>query len=530
MRRRAQRRPSVRDKSNTKNQEQVIVNKTTACLCCLIIVLALIQVYVGLRAHHAAAESLDEEPMRQQFSLVSQQREQLKRSNNQTANYSILPSSTLPAWIQNYLEWHQQERAKFPGNALFDDPDAPKLLIRTCLGLCGGLNDRLGQLPWDLYLANQTGRLLLLHWHRPVALEEFLLPAELNWRVPRTASGFFGSPRVSIQGMQVVRNIKELFQGYEQQEVGPEPVFWETQFDAAMKRATEGEFKDVKVLRHRLLGHLGEDKLEERLRALGETDMLHQSSTYGNIFRMFFRLHPKVQLELENVLSTLRLRPTLQPTDHFLNAHNYDHFSYYSGVHCRVRHPKATPKDVLVKGKHQDHPADKTGLPWEGETRDFAIETATHALQCAKTLAQSKDEPIYFFADSNDLVRFMSHELNDATFMRVNETLLRDPIARNAQEVVQSMHVVARNVQLENAHIDRQKGRDAPSYYGTFIDLYLAMYARCITYGIGYYAILATRISGTQCKLLYTEETWGGDAKKRQTAAMCPLTIQHAKI
>lgn len=45
----------------------------------------------------------------------------------------------LPEWITDYVKWHHEMRAKYPGKLLFEDPNAPKVLIRTCLGLCGGL-------------------------------------------------------------------------------------------------------------------------------------------------------------------------------------------------------------------------------------------------------------------------------------------------------------------------------------------------------------------------------------------------------
>jgi hypothetical protein len=38
--------------------------------------------------------------------------------------------------------------------------------------------------------------------------------------------------------------------------------------------------------------------------------------------------------------------------------------------------------------------------------------------------------------------------------------------------------------------------RDPPAYYATFVDLFLAVHARYVTYGIGYYAVFATKISG----------------------------------
>jgi hypothetical protein len=139
------------------------------------------------------------------------------------------PSDSLPLWIRNYLSWHQKMRTRFPGKLLFEDPKAPKLLVRTCLGVCGGLHDRLGQLPWDLYLANQTGRVLLIHWHRPTPLEHFLLPNELDWRVPNepTMAGWFPTNNETVvprKGLHTVRSIPELFAGYSSDR--PTDEFW----------------------------------------------------------------------------------------------------------------------------------------------------------------------------------------------------------------------------------------------------------------------------------------------------------------
>jgi hypothetical protein len=86
----------------------------------------------------------------------------------------------------DYIAWHKRMRQAFPGELLFSHPNAPKLLIRTCSprvekctidwehSQCGGLHDRLGKLPWDMFLANQTKRLLLIHWCTPAPLQTFL--------------------------------------------------------------------------------------------------------------------------------------------------------------------------------------------------------------------------------------------------------------------------------------------------------------------------------------------------------------------
>jgi hypothetical protein len=189
---------------------------------------------------------------------------------------------------------------------------------------------------------------------------------------------------------------------------------------------------------------------------------------------------------------------------------------------CRSISSHFTVSFFRIKGKWDAHPADKTGLPWEGRTREFAVDTATDALQCAKTLRNEPNEPIYFFSDSNDLVRYFTRELYNKTFVTANQTMLREnAVDWKALQEIQTSKVVARDVDLENTHIDRQKGRAPPAYYGTFLDLFLAINARCITFGIGYYAVFAAKISGTKCKLLYAEETWGGSERKKLLADVC---------
>ncbi len=54
----------------------------------------------------------------------------------------------------------------------------------------------------------------------------------------------------------------------------------------------------------------------------------------------------------------------------------------------------------------------------------------------------------------------------------------------------------------------------------SFSDLFIAIHAYCVVYGIGYYAVFAAKISGTQCKYLYQKEAWGSQGDKQ--ALECP--------
>lgn len=212
--------------------------------------------------------------------------------------------------------------------------------MRPCMGICGGIHDRLGQLPWDLYLANQTRRILLIHWIRPVSLHYFLVPNELDWMVPLDMFGYYPTPGqrvVKSEGRQIIMgNSTDFFERYDS--MRPNPIFWEQELDAAVKRAATGSYSSARILRTQLLGHLGEDVLEAKLRALGETDMLHRTVSFGKIFDMFFRLSPPIQRELDDVYHDLQL-----------------HAGHYVATHCRVRHPKATPRGMHLKGKGEEH-------------------------------------------------------------------------------------------------------------------------------------------------------------------------------
>lgn len=467
----------------------------------------------------------------QQQPLIKKQPSEPKDKELETSSSSSSSSSSslqlaydtppnlelLPQWIREYLIWHDTIRKRYPGMELFTNPNAPKLLIRTCLGLCGGLHDRLGQLPWDLYLANATGRVLLLAWQRPRSLEEFLVPNIIDWSVPTEAQ--FG-----FDDIRRVRDHTEFFQGYP--EAHPTDEFWNTQLDQAIQRATTGEFQDVRILRHRILGHLGQDVLEQRLAKMDDDNhrSLHQPPVFGTLFWTFFKPSAPVDAQIRSIYQELKLTP-------------YD----YTAVHCRVRHPKAFDYGKTVLGKNNKYPADKTGLPWEGPTRQAALVVATMALKCANTISKKTNttkptgletenqSKIYFLSDSNDLVRHVAVELQDPRFVMANHTEidqdLYHQVAGNSSRS-SSNKVVARDVTLETAHLDRQKGRSPEHYYSTFVDLVLVMHAHCVVYGIGYYAAFGVKLktsppSGSEsCSYIYQAEKWHSQAEKQ--AQPCP--------
>jgi hypothetical protein len=99
----------------------------------------------------------------------------------------------LPVWLQNYLEWHANQRSAYNQHQVAASAAAPsqdtttKFVVLVCFEsqTCGGLSDRLRSIPYLLKLANATNRVFLIHWKR-FDLEEFLVPpmGGLDWTVP----------------------------------------------------------------------------------------------------------------------------------------------------------------------------------------------------------------------------------------------------------------------------------------------------------------------------------------------------------
>lgn len=91
----------------------------------------------------------------------------------------------LPDWMKNYFRWHKEiQSAKHHHNHY---PSTPTLLLTCPSGSrkCGGTVDRLSPLVFLIYIASRTHRLFLIHWGRPAALEEFLVPPAygVDWRL-----------------------------------------------------------------------------------------------------------------------------------------------------------------------------------------------------------------------------------------------------------------------------------------------------------------------------------------------------------
>ena len=439
------------------------------------------------------------------------------------------------------MKWHNEMRTKFPGKQIMEHPDAPKTLTRICLGLCGGLHDRIGQLPLDLFLANQTQRILLIKWQKPQPIEEFLVPPSFFYIDDDSTNG--NSTTSSSTQKQPVHdpNYKGLYIDWTfppfvkgwgtmndnchtlnecARQVRAQPkidgnVQNHKEFDNNTQYAQlieddlhmmkYGKHQNTKHLTFTIQGHMGEEVLEEKLRSLGETDMIHSTKTFGKIFHLFFKPHPKIQRQINTVQKELGLVK-----------------NEYTVAHCRVRHPKAYKKGERLHDGTWVANADKVGLTFEDRTRKLAIEIASRSIQCAATAKDEnsirdnfdvKRHPIYFMSDESELVNYFAHNLTDSKYVTSHpEWFEKKGLNRTTFNIVKKFNIVARDQSIANAHIDKNKGRKSGAYYGVFVDLFLGIGARCVSFGIGNYASFAAKISGTKCRIRYAKEKWGKHA------------------
>eukprot|EP00977_Amphora_coffeiformis_P018797 scaffold6730_cov198-Amphora_coffeaeformis.AAC.3 len=488
----------------------------------------------------------------------------------------------LPPWIVEYVTWHRQQRAAFPGAALWTHPDAPPLLVRTCFGICGGLNDRVGQIPWDLYLANQTGRVLLWHWHRPAPLESWFTPFILDWRVPlldlpaqhqqqhqHQSAALLWFPiqrnQKSVNQANMLRARQRIPNLFDTKNTTPpdkpNDAFFGNPLDQALERARS---RAPKILRHRLLGHLHEHLLEARLRDVGETDMIHSTPTFGRLFRLL--LQPSVRLR--DVLDSRGVpyysndvyNPNNSNNDNDNNNNNNNDNNnnnnnvpkgqhpqkYYTAVHCRVRHPK-----VGQAGSNAH--ADKQGLPWQqdGPDRLQAIATANHALHCAQRISSSSSSSptvVALLADSADLVHYYVQELSHNETFRTQQARSSQTAQVTAAKLSRTIqflsHTTTTTTTINNnthdnhpkdemllsrpetiLHLDLQKGHPVEAYDGTFVDFYTLVAAECIVLGVGNFAWLAAKVSqppDMPCVYLHQPEAWGSVTRKLERVRACP--------
>jgi len=384
-----------------------------------------------------------------------------------------------PKWIADYMDWHREVRSTHPAFNGDKKATIPPLYVVYCgrdrnhtarKSEYGGLHDRLGSIPFDLYIANQTKRLLLYVWDSPMSLETFLVPNHLNWRLQmnhrmllNAAPTFFDVPTLQPWNKS----------------------FWSTDLPKAIRR---GRNHAIPVFASFAVAHNGEYHLENALKKLGETDMIHRSPTFGWIWHKLFKPSPGLEKYLQKSRKAMNLTK-----------------GKYTAIHIRLHYPRLIDlaKSKRLRLKSADDPKmfkeisfdrGDSGIIFSGDGKNFSVDIGLHSIQCARKLnGKNDDEPLYLMADANYLVDYLVQQSRGGT--------QNDELDQHAHTQLSQVTILARpDIHQRNLHIDAHAHfGNATDFFPAFADLYLAMESRCITFGYGGFGRFAMQLSNNTC-------------------------------
>ena len=362
-------------------------------------------------------------------------------------------------WFHTYLLWHHRMRMEYPDNELFDNAAAPKLAIVYFDPNIhnNGLADRVRDLGILLTFAFKENRILLLKWYdAPLPLETFLVPHLMNFTVPDHATT--KTPQL---------------------------------LTSTYITGTTTSSQPDRVI------HLPFE--------------INVTGLFDDHFRIFwhalFRPSEAVQTRINATMQAFHLVPG-----------NFD------ATHVRVTHPAFRQEREATYRRQGGILLDEGNqYKFEGTDQIMALEGALRAIQCTEWVAQTHGflnktthpplkQKIYFFGDSPDMVKTV---LNPDMLLTGNESQRAlNHLVHELQTIGSTMDLVGRQ-EAKVAHLQNRKETSVDAFLSTFVDLYIASYARCLALGVGRFGFLAVKISGNTCVTRYpkvrdpTKLTWG---------------------
>ncbi|GFH59582.1 hypothetical protein CTEN210_16058 [Chaetoceros tenuissimus] len=358
--------------------------------------------------------------------------------------------AALPTWLQEYITWNQNERAT-------KDVKDTRFYVVKCLkseGGCGGVSDRMRVLPFHLFMAARTNRVLCIHWDKPMRLESFLEVPDggLDWKCPSDFEG-----RKSL-GMNpgVPGETKPIF------------------FPALNKFINE-----MKLSSERYVGLFG-IRSKQKMNFLNNIFNVHSYKNQmpvasewfhldlmEHIFRVLFKPIPSIARNINTTMARLNLIE-----------------GEYKSVHLRARYPTYRMKQIVGKENLHDYDEGRYVEAFDGNYKSHLLDLTSNAFECGLLLDMKN--PFFFVSDSIDLV---NHVLNNE--ITVKETK------------VQALGVGQRSVVK---HIDEFNASSTEeSYYPLFEDLLIIGGSKCVVHGIGSFGAFGAALAGNRCRALHRD-------------------------
>ncbi len=385
---------------------------------------------------------------------------------------------SLPKWLQEYFTWHRLQTTTNQTNTEY--------LVLTCLPKddCGGLSDRFRALPFYLFVAKYTRRVLCIHWVKNFGLQEFLQPIPdvgIEWRCPAELNhGFYdlnrGSKKQKIKMWKFAHchnmeiPMATCFEG----DIGKANALFRGKYATVGMVSREPErINKVNLLvqRHSYGGAMAGDGAYYMP---GIYNWQH-AEMIGDIFRVMFEPILPLAKRINATMSNLGLVE-----------------NEFISVHVRIRYP--TSKLRAIVG-HLDFDKDG-GLDFQNKAvKSYAVDIINNALECGHMLAPDLKK-IFFVSDHNEATRFAT--TNEFTLGKRKNTV--------GNEVTLRPLGIDRN--KEPLHMEGNHSSNAIDFFPVFEDLLIMGGSRCVSHGIGSFGSFGAALSsGNKCRAIHRRFT-----------------------
>jgi hypothetical protein len=349
----------------------------------------------------------------------------------------------LPDWLDKFLK--SQPTATH--NETLSDPNA-KFIVMTCYKFkrnyweaCGGLSDRLFLLPYYIWLANKTGRKLLIKYGKPHPMEEFFVPPEggFDWRAP---NGYFDEEweAYSLRGHAEMKWQRR--------------ARWHELIEKPEWNDTRVVFANTNLAIPYVGTHF------EKVTGLATYEV------WPGIFRRFFQPSKPLAKIIDSIAEEYGLIP-----------------GQYSSAHVRAKFPVGRNEIKMIDRSEK-------GLNMkDARTHEIITAIADNAMHCAmKAMPEAKH--VYFASDAHEPTTYLLEE-SPTWVVHQNSTTSSHLIQKP------SVTIITRpNHTVEPAHFEFTRDPDPSKYYGIFIDLWMMAHAKCMAQGLGGFGHFASSLSG----------------------------------
>lgn len=375
--------------------------------------------------------------------------------------------AALPRWLKDYFAWHRGQTMNAGAKT--------KYLALTCLNRdkCGGFSDRLRALPFWLLLASKVDRVLCIYWSRPFGLDWFLqpLPSGINWRCP---DEFINDTIDPTFPSKYQKNF-------------PHIVLFNRKPSPPVNVVTKTAIRHIRMMKDKYVSASFKDQGFEKINA---ANMVFHASSYldpipvvgswmhvplmEHIFRVMFEPIEPIARRINATMSQLGLVE-----------------NQYTSVHVRARYPTMKMARIMGKLESRDHDKNEKKLSFDGNYKQYLLEIAHNALECAILL--EPQNKLFFSSDSTDLTKYIMNHTISITRNDFDTTL-----PHNA-----TYNIVGIDSRNEIKHLEHGRHTSHIEFYPLIEDLLIMGGSRCVSHGIGSFGAFGAGLAGNRCRAVH---------------------------